>query len=137
MLMYCMNMKCDRHITSIWVTYSLVRQMLWSLLMKTVVMRKGRHEQLVKWANGLLAEADARTYDGTERRDIDNMECEQHRDSDNDNVPLKSSTGCKAQLQLQEQQPGRWGKHDLYEHPRVFFNGRSVSQHSSDTCQCV
>ena len=112
--------------------------MLWSLLMKTVVMRKGRHEQLVKWANGLLA--DARTYDGTERRDIDNMEYAQHRDSDNDNVPLiflKSSTGCKAQLQLQEQQPGRWGKRDLHQHPRVFFNGRSVSQRSSDTCQFV
>src|SRR5678816_2533627 len=101
--------------------------MLWSLLMKTVVMRKGRHEQLVKWANGLLAEAIARTYDGTERRDIDNMECEQHRDSDNDNVPLKflkSSTACKVQLQLQEQHPGRWGKRDLYQHPRVFFSGR-------------
>src|SRR5688572_6134471 len=131
MLMYCMNLQC--HITSIWVTYSLVRQMLWSLLMKTVVTRNGRHEQLVKWAKGLLAEADVRTYDGTERRDIDNMECEQHRDSDNDNVPLKflkSSTGCKAQLQLQEQQPGRWCKRDLYQHPHVFFNGRSVRRRS-------
>src|SRR5688572_16997717 len=117
MLMYCMNLEC--HITSIRVTYSLVHQMLWSLLMKTVVMRKGRHEQLVKWANGLLA--DARTYDGTERRDIDNLECEQYRDSGNDNVPLKflkSSTGCKIQLQLQEQQrPRRWCKRDLYQHP--------------------
>jgi hypothetical protein len=67
--------------------------------MNTAVMGNGRYERLVKWANGLLAEADARTYDGTERRNIDNMECEQHHDSDNDDVPLKfqkSSTGCKA-----------------------------------------
>lgn len=85
--------------------------------MKTAVMGKERHEQLVKWGNGLLAEADARTYDGTERQDIDNMECEQQGDSDNDNVPLKflkSSTGWKAQLQLQEQQqPRRCCKRDL------------------------
>jgi hypothetical protein len=69
----------------------------------------------------LLSEAIATTYNGTERRDIGNFECEQPSDSDDDDVPLKllkSSTRCKARQQRkekqgQEQEPRRWCKRDL------------------------